>query len=28
MGQLPWRVPERFTSEIEKFVGVGTAAPA
>jgi pimeloyl-ACP methyl ester carboxylesterase len=21
-GQLPWRVPERFTSEIEKFVGV------
>ena len=22
-GQLPWRVPERFTVEIEKFVGVG-----
>lgn len=21
-GQLPWRVPERFTTEIEKFVGV------
>jgi pimeloyl-ACP methyl ester carboxylesterase len=28
MGQLPWRVPDRFTSEIEKFVGVVTAAPA
>jgi pimeloyl-ACP methyl ester carboxylesterase len=26
MGQLPWRVPERFTQEIEEFVGVGTAA--
>ena len=22
-GQLPWRVPERFTSEIEKFLAVG-----
>jgi pimeloyl-ACP methyl ester carboxylesterase len=22
-GQLPWRVPERFTEEIERFVGVG-----
>jgi pimeloyl-ACP methyl ester carboxylesterase len=27
-GQLPWRVPERFTSEIEKFVGVGAASRA
>jgi haloalkane dehalogenase len=27
-GQLPWRVPERFTSEIEKFVGVAAAKPA
>jgi pimeloyl-ACP methyl ester carboxylesterase len=27
-GQLPWRVPERFTSEIEKFVGVTATAPA
>ena len=25
-GQLPWRVPERFTSEIERFVGVGDRA--
>jgi pimeloyl-ACP methyl ester carboxylesterase len=27
-GQLPWRVPERFTSEIESFVGVGAKRPA
>jgi len=25
-GQLPWRVPERFVSEIENFVGVGATA--
>jgi pimeloyl-ACP methyl ester carboxylesterase len=25
-GQLPWRAPERFTSEIEKFIGVGAVA--
>ncbi|HET7378757.1 MAG TPA: alpha/beta hydrolase [Gaiellales bacterium] len=25
-GQLPWRVPERFTHEIEKFAGVGARA--
>ena len=25
-GQLPWRVPQRFTSEIEEFVGVGAGA--
>jgi len=25
-GQLPWRVPERFVAEIEKFVGVGAKA--
>ena len=25
-GQLPWRVPERFVAEIEKFVGVGARA--
>jgi haloalkane dehalogenase len=25
-GQLPWRVPERFTSEIEKFIGVKAAS--
>ena len=24
-GQLPWRVPDRFTSEIERFLGVGAA---
>ncbi|PZR98567.1 MAG: hypothetical protein DLM67_05520 [Candidatus Nephthysia bennettiae] len=23
-GQLPWRVPERFTAEIERFVGIPT----
>jgi haloalkane dehalogenase len=27
-GQLPWRVPERYASEIERFIGVGAAAPA
>lgn len=27
-GQLPWRVPERFTAEIEKFVGVEATRPA
>jgi pimeloyl-ACP methyl ester carboxylesterase len=28
MGQLPWRVPERFTAEIERFVGVETPTAA
>jgi pimeloyl-ACP methyl ester carboxylesterase len=27
-GQLPWRVPELFTGEIEKFLGVQAPAPA
>jgi pimeloyl-ACP methyl ester carboxylesterase len=25
-GQLPWRVPERFTEEIQRFVGAGEVA--
>jgi pimeloyl-ACP methyl ester carboxylesterase len=27
-GQLPWRVPELFTAEIEKFVGLESGSPA